>query len=119
TISGGGPILPEHLPQHLCEGGDDTLSMADHLPPASAGKVSDDDTPRTLKEIETVHLLKVVDKHKGKKQAAAEELGISLKTLYNKLNALEEERRSAGFRSPPIAMGGLRLLKTFPPAGAG
>ena len=95
TISGGGPILPEHLPQHLHEGGGDTLSMAEHLPPTAEGK-SSDDTPRTLKEIETEHLLKVVDKHKGKKQAAAEELGISLKTLYNKLNALEEERRSAG-----------------------
>jgi DNA-binding NtrC family response regulator len=38
----------------------------------------------------------VLEKHNRNKPAAAAELGISLKTLYNKLNQLEEERRAAG-----------------------
>jgi two-component system NtrC family response regulator len=42
------------------------------------------------------HILRVVDKHGGNKQKAADELGISLKTIYNKLNQLQEERKSAG-----------------------
>jgi transcriptional regulator with PAS, ATPase and Fis domain len=49
-----------------------------------------------LRDIEMEHVLKVHEKHNGNKPAAAAELGISLKTLYNKLNQLEEERRSAG-----------------------
>ena len=52
--------------------------------------------PRTLREIEMDHILRVLDKHGGNKPAAAAELGISLKTLYNKLNQLQEERKSAG-----------------------
>ena len=42
------------------------------------------------------HLLRVLEKHNGSKTAAAAELGISLKTMYNKLNQLQEERKSAG-----------------------
>jgi two-component system NtrC family response regulator len=42
------------------------------------------------------HILRVLDKHKGSKPAAAAELGISLKTLYNKLAKLEEQRKAAG-----------------------
>jgi two-component system NtrC family response regulator len=42
------------------------------------------------------HILKVLEKHNGQKVATANELGISLKTLYNKLNKLEEERKAAG-----------------------
>jgi DNA-binding NtrC family response regulator len=91
-ISGGGPILPEHLPQHIRTGGNSaTLSLAEHTA-APTG----DSAPRTLREIEMEHVLRVLAKHNGNKPAAAAELGISLKTLYNKLNALEEERRNAG-----------------------
>ena len=42
------------------------------------------------------HLLRVMEKHGGNKTTAAAELGISLKTMYNKLNQLQEERRFAG-----------------------
>ncbi len=42
------------------------------------------------------HLLRVLDKHAGSKTAAAMELGISLKTMYNKLNKLAEGRKAAG-----------------------
>ncbi len=53
--------------------------------------------PRTLREIEMDHILRVLDKHGGNKPAAAAELGIVLKTLYNKLNQWQEERaKTAG-----------------------
>ncbi len=42
------------------------------------------------------HILRVLNKHNGNKPAAAAELGIVLKTLYNKLNQWEEERAGGG-----------------------
>jgi DNA-binding NtrC family response regulator len=56
---------------------------------------------RTLREIEMEHVLRVLEKHAGNKPAAATELEISLKTLYNKLNQWQEERKTAGFVSSP------------------
>jgi transcriptional regulator with PAS, ATPase and Fis domain len=44
----------------------------------------------TLEEIERDQILRVLDKHQGNKPAVAAELGISLKTLYNKLNRYAE-----------------------------
>jgi DNA-binding NtrC family response regulator len=90
-LAGGGPIMPEHLPHHLRQAAaaPATLSMprtdAAHAPAASSA-------PRTLKEVEMEHILRVLEKHRGNKPAAAAELGIVLKTLYNKLNQWEEER---------------------------
>jgi DNA-binding NtrC family response regulator len=85
-LAGGGPITPAHL----------QLVRR----PSTAAPVGfaapDDDTPRTLEEIEMAHLLRVLEKHRGSKTAAAAELGISLKTMYNKLNRLEKERKAAG-----------------------
>ena len=49
---------------------------------------------RSLKDVEIEHILSVLNKHQGNKPAAANELGISLKTLYNRLNALNEEKRA-------------------------
>jgi DNA-binding NtrC family response regulator len=63
-------------------------------PPAAPGALAPNS--RTLREIEMEHVLRVVEKHNNNKPAAAAELGISLKTLYNKLNQLQEERKSAG-----------------------
>lgn len=42
--------------------------------------------PMSLKELELTAIEESVARHEGNKQSAAEELGISLKTLYNKLN---------------------------------
>lgn len=42
--------------------------------------------PRTLKEIERDAIYQAVERHDGNKPKAAEELGISLKTLYNRLS---------------------------------
>jgi transcriptional regulator with PAS, ATPase and Fis domain len=89
-------ITPEHLPYHLLQHEPATLSF-----PASevtAPKVVLPPQARTLKEVEKEHILRVLEKHQGNKVTAAAELGIVLKTLYNKLNQWQEEeqQRHAG-----------------------
>lgn len=93
-LSGSQRILPEHLPHHIRSGAAPTTI---NIATAAAARTAPSSTaPRTLREIEMEHVLRVLEKHDGNKPAAAAELGISLKTLYNKLNQLQEERKSAG-----------------------
>jgi DNA-binding NtrC family response regulator len=90
-IAGGESITPDHLPHHIRSG------RAGSPPTLSLAAVGADPSgPRTLREIEMEHVLRVLEKHGGNKPAAAAELGISLKTMYNKLNQLHEERKTAG-----------------------
>ena len=42
---------------------------------------------KSLREVEMETILSVLDQNQGNKTAAAQQLGISLKTLYNKLNS--------------------------------
>lgn len=51
--------------------------------------------PMSLKEMELTAIHEAVSRHDGNKQAAADELGISLKTLYNKLNQQATQHKSA------------------------
>jgi two-component system NtrC family response regulator len=51
--------------------------------------------PQTLREIELQVIQQTLDKYSGNKPKAAEELGISLKTLYNKLNQVSQLEQSA------------------------
>jgi DNA-binding NtrC family response regulator len=100
-IAGGGPILPEHLPHHLKQKLPTTVpfrpaAAAASPAPQHATEETAAGSGRTLREIEMEHVLRVLEKHGGNKPAAAAELGISLKTLYNKLNQLQEERKNAG-----------------------
>ncbi len=91
-LSGAAKIGPEHLPSHIhAPTGAPTLSLA-----AATVGVLPSVGPRTLRDIEMQHIVRVLEKHAGNKPGAAQELGISLKTLYNKLNQLQEERKSAG-----------------------
>lgn len=76
-LSGGGTILPEHLPHQF-------RSPARKLQVSSG----ESQTP-TLRDIEMEHIIAVLEKHQGNKPATAKELGISLKTLYNKLHQLQ------------------------------
>src|SRR5205085_5336549 len=95
-IAGGQKITPEHLPHTLRPRADVApapLSLKRPLAAAAPAPVSA--PPRTLREIEMEHILRVLEKHHGNKPAAAAELGIVLKTLYNKLNQWEEERAKA------------------------
>jgi DNA-binding NtrC family response regulator len=90
-IAGGGRITPEHLPHHIA-----SRPAGGPKPGLAAGNAAAPGAARTLREIEMEHVLRVLEKHGGSKTAAAQELGISLKTMYNKLNQLQEERKAAG-----------------------
>jgi DNA-binding NtrC family response regulator len=91
-VAGGGPITPNHLPHHLHPAHGTVPFPA--KPAVASGTAPS--SSRTLREIEMEHVLRVLEKHGGNKPATAAELGISLKTLYNKLNQLQEERKTAG-----------------------
>jgi DNA-binding NtrC family response regulator len=94
-LSGAGPILPEHLPYHVrvpATAAPATLPLKRQDAAPGAPSPAGSSPPRTLREIEMEHIFKVLEKHNGNKTAAAAELGIVLKTLYNKLNAWQEER---------------------------
>jgi len=72
------PITPEHLPQ-IQAGPHATLLIG----------------PQTLRELEMQAIHDALERHNGSKPKAAEELGISVKTLYNKLNQAETHEKSA------------------------
>jgi DNA-binding NtrC family response regulator len=100
-IAGGQRITAEHLPHHLRQKAAAPVTLSFKKPQGEAKQQPVAPAPtqaRTLKEIEMEHILRVLEKHNGNKPAAAAELGIVLKTLYNKLNQWEEEqkRRAAG-----------------------
>jgi DNA-binding NtrC family response regulator len=93
-IAGGAKITPEHFPHHIRTPSAGSTAPLSISAPSSEKPVCSGN--RTLREMEMDYILRVLEKHKGHKVPAAQELGISLKTLYNKLNQLEEERRAAG-----------------------
>lgn len=86
-LSGGGVILPEHFPQAV-RNPSGAISLR-------AQPVAD--TPRTLEELEMNHILRALNRNGGSKSAAAAELDISLKTMYNKLKGYgDKDRKAAG-----------------------
>src|SRR5262249_31246862 len=100
-LAAGGPITPAHLPQHVR-----TRIVTGPRPSAVSAPSSPTATPtilpmpgplgtKTLHDIEMEHILRTLEKNGGNKPTTAKELGISLKTLYNKLNRWEEEKRQA------------------------
>src|SRR5690606_9577838 len=68
-----GPIHREHLPQHF-----DSRQLQ--------GAARLRRGPATLREIEMEAIHEALERNDGNKPKAAEELGVALKTLYNKLN---------------------------------
>lgn len=96
-IAGGGPILAEHLPYYVraTSGLAVTVPISSARPAATLAALPALDG-RSLKDVEMEHILSVLNRHQGNKPAAAAELGISLKTLYNRLNAWQDEKRVAG-----------------------
>jgi len=76
------PITPDDLPQRFASRRATTVGFRSG-------------TPRTLRELEMEAIHDALDRHAGNKPKAAEELGISLKTLYNKLNQATTLSKSA------------------------
>lgn len=74
------PIEPEDLPRHFGK--------------RRLRKEIRDSGPMTLKEIEMLAIRSSLDRLDGDKTAAAKELGVSVKTLYNKLNAADEQLKA-------------------------
>jgi DNA-binding NtrC family response regulator len=99
-IAGGQRITAEHLPHHLRPNASGlSVSTLKRTADVAVRPASPAGQPRTLKEIEKEHILRVLEKHNGDKPAAAAELGIVLKTLYNKLHLWQQEdqeRKAAG-----------------------
>ena len=76
------PIQPEHLPSRF-----GNRSTAPAAPTPSE--------PCTLREMELRLIEASLERHDGNKPKVADELGISLKTLYNKLNQTVGLKKSA------------------------
>jgi len=77
-----GPITAAHLPAHFNRR---QLVGAAALHPG----------PISLRDLEMQAIYQALERHGGSKPKAAEELGISLKTLYNKLNQASDLERTA------------------------
>ncbi|MGI9456841.1 MAG: sigma-54-dependent transcriptional regulator [Aeoliella sp.] len=77
-----GPITAEHLPQHF---------NRRQLMGAAKQTLG----PMSLRDLEMEAIHQALDRHSGSKPKAAEELGVSLKTLYNKLNQESSLEKSA------------------------
>ncbi len=73
VLSGSGLIGVEHLPDNVLKG------IAPSPAAAAPGSI------RTIREIEREQILRALDETHQDKRKAAALLGISLKTLYNKL----------------------------------
>jgi DNA-binding NtrC family response regulator len=76
-LSDGQHIYPEDLPSSVSKRSDagDRPFLVSNFP-----------RPLTLREIEMETIQQTLEKYQGDKPQTAEELGIALKTLYNKLN---------------------------------
>ena len=85
-LSDGQAITPDDLPESLAR----SSRTAARNPTSPVF----DDQPRTLREMEDQMILHVLDRHDSDKPAAAKELGIALKTLYNRLSQLEIKRQA-------------------------
>lgn len=81
-LAGTEKISPEHLPRRFADRNlrDAVISALPHT---------------TLRALELQAIQQAVERHGGNKPAVAKELGISLKTLYNKLNQDLMEKKSA------------------------
>jgi len=90
-LSDNDQIMPDDLPRSLSGHASESGTGAASVPIMSV--ISDE--PKTLREMEDQMILQVLDKHEGDKPATAKELGIALKTLYNRLNQMDA-RRDAG-----------------------
>ena len=104
-VSGGQPITPAHLPHdvrspRVLSGNFPAAKPELYAPPpaqlAPAPQPAAYQPPaggKSLADVEMEYILQVYAKNNHNKQKTSDELGISLKTLYNKLHKYEEELR--------------------------
>jgi len=78
-VCDGLPITSEHLPRRFGSRCARTTALG----------------PMTLRDLEMLAIHEALDRHDGNKPAVADELGVSLKTLYNKLNQVSSLEKSA------------------------
>ncbi len=91
VLCDGLPLTVAHLPARL--GGLRPSAVGPTIPPptpAVAPQPAAALRPRNLRELEMQAILEGLDRNGGNKPKTAEELGISLKTLYNKLHQLHD-----------------------------
>jgi DNA-binding NtrC family response regulator len=88
-LAGSNVIRPEHLPSQFPSRTRTSHAAPAHAPIGSPHFSIPEGTP-TLRDIEMSYIQAVLEKHNGNKPAASKELGISLKTLYNKINQLQQ-----------------------------
>ena len=72
----------------LCRGG--TIEL-NHLPPElrpAAGRVAPNGQPMSLEALEKLLIIETLQRRKGSRKLAAEELGINVSTLYRKIRTL-------------------------------
>lgn len=91
------PIQPDALPHQVQESLPSEPIPARSAPQPSGAVREDDldelmgfDPGKTLRDLEKEAIISAVRRNGGNKAKAAEELGISLKTLYNKLNQIQD-----------------------------
>jgi two-component system NtrC family response regulator len=77
-----GPITADFLPAHFNRR-------------QLTGSAANRPGPISLRDLEMQAIYQALERHGGNKPKAADELGISLKTLYNKLNQASELEKSA------------------------
>jgi DNA-binding NtrC family response regulator len=85
-LAGDLPISPEHLPSHVAG-----RPVGKELPSLLTGGPL-----VTLHDLESQYIVHALDRNGGNKPETAKQLGISLKTLYNKLNSLTDSGAVAG-----------------------
>jgi DNA-binding NtrC family response regulator len=84
-LSDGQTITPDEFPASVTRG-----SMT-----AGEGfSVTSLQHPKTLSEVEMEMIYRVLEKHGGDKPKTANELGIALKTLYNRLHKYESQKEA-------------------------
>jgi DNA-binding NtrC family response regulator len=85
------PLRSEHLPSRIYQAAESVSGVSQRattrqLPSETGECQSTGDRPPTLRDLEMQAILAGLERNSGNKSRTAEELGISLKTLYNKLN---------------------------------
>jgi two-component system NtrC family response regulator len=90
------PLLVEHLPDRLGRaspggaGGGRTAASSEQPPAVGAATAASPRKPESLRDMEMRAILEGLERNHGNKARTAEELGISLKTLYNKLHQIQD-----------------------------